>query len=149
VASGTPDPNPTNNSDSVSTTVVAAADLWVDKSGPAEVGAGQNVTYTITLTNKGPDTAHNVKLTSELPAALTFVSCDAGEGVECAGEGNNRAVTFPSLQSGGSVTVTVVATVNEDLAEGTVVNHEVRVESPTPDAQRNDNHATVASTVYH
>ncbi len=116
---------------------------------PDPVTVGQNVTYTITLTNKGPDTAHNVKLLDELPGQLTFVSCKATEGGTCEGAGNNRAVTFPSLTSGAAATVTIVATVNEDLTEGTVVNNAVRVESPTPDAGTHDNSATVASTVYH
>ena len=116
---------------------------------PDPLTVGQNVTYTVTLTNKGPDTAHNVKLTPELPAALTFVSCEATAGGTCAGEGNLRAVTFPSLPNGGSATVTVVATVNEDLAEGAVVNSAVRVESPTPDPEPGNNQAAAASTVYH
>jgi uncharacterized repeat protein (TIGR01451 family) len=116
---------------------------------PDPLTVGQNVTYTITLVNKGPDTAHNVKLSDELPAQLTFVSCKAPDGATCAGAGNNRAVTFPSLAGGASATVTVVATVNGDLAEGTVVNSTVKVESPTPDPERGNNQATTASTVYH
>ena len=116
---------------------------------PDPVTVGQNVTYTVTLTNKGPDTAHNVKLVDELPAQLTFVSCKATEGGTCEGTGNNRAVTFPSLTKGAAATVTIIATVNEDLTEGTIVNNAVRVESPTPDAVAHDNSATVASTVYH
>ncbi|HJU54670.1 MAG TPA: SLC13 family permease [Pyrinomonadaceae bacterium] len=116
---------------------------------PDPVTVGQNVTYTVTLTNKGPDTAHNVKLVDELPGQLTFVSCKATEGGTCEGTGNNRAVTFPSLTKGAAATVTIIATVNEDLTEGTIVNNAVRVESPTPDAVAHDNSATVASTVYH
>jgi uncharacterized repeat protein (TIGR01451 family) len=116
---------------------------------PAPLTVGQNVTYTITLTNKGPDTAHNVKLSDELPAQLTFVSCEASGDGTCAGAGKSRAVTFPSLPSGAAATVTVVATVNEDLAEGTAVNSTVKVESPTPDPERGNNQVTAASTVYH
>src|SRR5215212_6316735 len=74
---------------------------------PDPLTVGQNVTYTVTLTNKGPDTAHNVKLTPELPAQLTFISCEATAGGACAGAGNNRAVTFPSLTSGAAATITV------------------------------------------
>lgn len=116
---------------------------------PDPLTVGQNVTYTITLTNKGPDTAHNVKLTPELPPSLTFVSCEATAGGACAGAGTNRAVTFPSLPGGGSATITFVATVNEDLAEGAVVNSAVKAESPTPDPEPGNNRAALASTVYH
>ncbi|MGH9229128.1 MAG: hypothetical protein ACRD07_10480 [Acidimicrobiales bacterium] len=44
VASSTPDPNGANNQSQVATSVSAAADLAVDRSGPAEVGAAQLAT---------------------------------------------------------------------------------------------------------
>ena len=36
---------------------------------------GSDVTYTITVTNKGPGTAQSVVLTDNLPVSVTFVSC--------------------------------------------------------------------------
>jgi uncharacterized repeat protein (TIGR01451 family) len=116
---------------------------------PDPLTVGQNATYIVTITNQGPDTAHNVKLTNVLPEALTFVSCKATEGGTCDGSGNNRMAAFPSLAKGASATVTIVATVNESLAEGTIINNTVTIESPTPDADLKNNSATAASTVYH
>jgi uncharacterized repeat protein (TIGR01451 family) len=116
---------------------------------PDPLTVGQSVTYITTVTNKGPDTAHTVKLTDNLPDSLTFVSCSATGGGTCARAANSQTVTFPSLSSNASVTVTIVATVNDTLAEGTVINNTVTIESPTPDPNMSDNSATATSTVYH
>ncbi|HKQ99491.1 MAG TPA: SLC13 family permease [Pyrinomonadaceae bacterium] len=113
------------------------------------VTVGQNINYTITVTNKGPDTAHNVRLIDDLPASLTFVSCAATQDGVCAGSANSRSVSFPSLANNASATVNIIATVNEDLAEGTIINNAVRIESPTPDPDPGNNSVNAASTVYH
>ncbi len=52
----------------------ASADISVVKNGPFQAAAGANVTYTIFVTNRGPDTAQNVVLTDGVPANTTFVS---------------------------------------------------------------------------
>lgn len=116
---------------------------------PDPVTVGQNVTYIMTVTNQGPDVAHNVKLQNNLPTSLTFVSCSATGGGVCGGSANNQSITFPSLANGASGNVTIVATVNESLAEGTVIENTVMVESPTPDPDKQDNSATIKSTAYH
>jgi uncharacterized repeat protein (TIGR01451 family) len=116
---------------------------------PDPVTIGQNITYTTTITNKGPDTAHSMKLVNNMPDTLTFVSCTAtGEGV-CEGTGNNHTVTLPSLANNASATVTIVATVKDSLAEGTVINNTVTIDSPTPDPDKSDNTATTALTASH
>ncbi len=53
--------NPADNQDAVTTTVrLPAADLQLDKAGPAGALAGATITYTLTLTNAGPDTVDAV-----------------------------------------------------------------------------------------
>ncbi len=49
----------------------AQANLWVEKSGPAEAHAADVLTYTIVYGNDGPSTAEDVVLRDTLPAALT------------------------------------------------------------------------------
>ncbi len=57
------------------------ADLSVVKtSSVQEPGIGDNVTYTITVTNNGPDDAHNIILNDLLPAGESFVSYSASQG---------------------------------------------------------------------
>ena len=116
---------------------------------PDPVTVGQSITYTTTVTNKGPDTAHSIRLTNNMPDELTFVSCAATGGGVCEGSGANHSVTFPSLENNGSATVTIVATVKDSLAEGTTISNTVTIDSPTPDPDKSNNSATTTSTAYH
>ena len=71
--SGT-DPISANNSATAVTTVSSSIDLAVDISGPANVARGTNAVYTITVSNNGPSTAHNVSVADPTPSGLVFVS---------------------------------------------------------------------------
>jgi uncharacterized repeat protein (TIGR01451 family) len=125
------DPNYKTNSASVRHQVTAAADLAVTVSGDAYPRRPHNqslrrgnglVAYTVTITNKGPDTAHAVHLSDTLPAAQTtprhrVVSAYFVRGMSsqphCAFPTPNRAggqqftCQLGSIASGDSVTVTV------------------------------------------
>jgi len=60
---------------------IESADLSLSKivdDGTPNVG--QNVTFTLTLTNGGPDTANNIAVTDTLPAGMTYVSSVIGQG---------------------------------------------------------------------
>jgi uncharacterized repeat protein (TIGR01451 family) len=68
----------------------------------------QNVTFTLTLANAGPDAATNVAVTDLLPAGLTFVSSNPSVGTYASGTG---IWTVGSLASGANATLQIVATV--------------------------------------
>ena len=92
---------------SVTTTVSPMADLAVSQSvSPGSVFVSNNVTFTIVVANKGPDTGNNVVLTDSLP--LLFLSVKHNG----AGRGPRRTemLTFntASLASGASPAATVV-----------------------------------------
>ncbi len=74
------DPNPGNNT-AADTVTPQEADLALAKEvdNPTP-NVGQNVTYTIFLTNIGPDTATSVTVTDSLPAGLQFVSATTTQG---------------------------------------------------------------------
>ena len=57
LTSDTPDPDPSNDTDSVDTIVGAAADLAIAKRGPAEVEPGATVQYRLQVTNNGSSDA--------------------------------------------------------------------------------------------
>ena len=125
VSAVTGDPNNANNTASVSTTVVAQADLSIVKSGPNGVTAGQNIVYTIVVTNNGPSSSTGVTVTDPTPAGLTFVS-------------NSGACTsaFPcnlgTLTSAQSATITATYSTPGTLS-GNVINTATVSSTGTPD----------------
>src|SRR5262249_40793732 len=57
------------------------ADLALTKAvSNARPNVGDTITFTVTLTDKGPDPATNVQVTDLLPAGLTFVSAAPSQG---------------------------------------------------------------------
>src|SRR5204862_452847 len=71
------------------------ADLTVTKNGPNTSTADSDVTYTIEVTNLGPDDASSVALNDALPSPTTFHSLTPPNGWSCSdpGAGNNGTVT--------------------------------------------------------
>jgi uncharacterized repeat protein (TIGR01451 family) len=109
-----PDSTPGNSApaeDDYDTATVdaTAADLslvkTVDNTAPQ---LNSNITYTLTLTNAGPDVATNVTVRDQLPAGLTFVSANASTG---SFNNGTNLWTIPSLGVGASATLQIVATV--------------------------------------
>ncbi|HAJ35785.1 MAG TPA: hypothetical protein DCL15_08840, partial [Chloroflexi bacterium] len=67
------------------TTPLTATDLSISKVGAAlEVNAGDNVTYTVVVTNGGSYTASNVVVVDALPFSFTLVSAAPSQGA-CSG----------------------------------------------------------------
>jgi uncharacterized repeat protein (TIGR01451 family) len=89
---------------------------------------GGLITYTITLQNTGggtqPDAAGSDELVDVLPSSLTLVSAAASSGSATATPATSTVAWNGSIASGGSVTVTVQATVKAATAVGTVVSNQ-------------------------
>lgn len=69
---------------------------------------GQNVTFTVTVTNGGPNPATNVSVADSLPAGLTFVSSTPSQGSYNSGTG---VWTVGTINNGANATLQIVATV--------------------------------------
>src|SRR5439155_670634 len=75
------DPDPTNNSARAAETP-QQADLTLTKTvSNTTPNVGDVITFTVTLTDRGPDTATNVRVTDLLPTGLTFVSATPSQGI--------------------------------------------------------------------
>jgi uncharacterized repeat protein (TIGR01451 family) len=138
VSSSTEDPNPGNNSATVTTPVTSAADLALAMTGPANLNAAGSVSYTITLTNNGPSPAQAVSVADATPAGLTFVSNsgDCTTAFPC---------TFASLAAGATRTIVATFSVPDGYAQANIVNT-ASVSSSTSDPVPGNNSASATTT---
>jgi len=86
---------------------------------------GSTLTYTVVLTNSGTlaqaDNPGN-EFTDVLPASLTLVSATATSGTAVPTVGTNTVTWNGSIPAGGSVTITITATVNAGTTGQTISN---------------------------
>jgi uncharacterized repeat protein (TIGR01451 family) len=137
-ASGAQDTNPTNDSASATETP-QLADLAVAKTvSNATPNVGDQITFTVTLTNNGPDAATNVMLEDLLPAGLTFVSATPSQGAYNSGTGVWNVGT---VSSGTPQTLTITATV-VSAAAATNVAAITGADQFDPDTNNNSASAT-------
>ncbi|MDR2283304.1 MAG: DUF11 domain-containing protein, partial [Sphingobacterium sp.] len=98
-----------NNIKNTPIMVAPRSDLAVTKSiSNNKPAIGDNVTFTISVVNNGPDAAADVKVTDKLPSGYTFVSATPLQGEYDATEG---VWNIGSLSNGASVTLTVIGRV--------------------------------------
>jgi uncharacterized repeat protein (TIGR01451 family) len=117
------DGNLTNNAAVLSVRALPQADLGITKAivssvPDAGILLGQPVTYSLTVTNGGPATAPNVRITDPLPASLQFINGHTSQGSLT----NDQGIVYfdlGDLDVGASATVFLVAAPQID---GTVTN---------------------------
>ncbi|MGA8013871.1 MAG: C25 family cysteine peptidase [Candidatus Acidiferrales bacterium] len=152
VSAATTDPNPSNNVATVTTVVATAgqADLALTKTGtPNPVLAGNNLTYTITVTNNGPATATNVTMQDTLPPSTSFVSITTPAGWACpAPSGGFQNCTNSSVGANTTATFTMILKVTAGTAPGTAITNSAMVSSSgTSDPTNANNSASTTSNV--
>jgi len=139
------DPNMTNNSASVVSTVtnaavVASADLKLSASAaPEPVGVSSNLVYSITVSNAGPSAATGVVVSNQLPAGVNFVSATGGATPA-------SGVLLLNLGSLASNAISSVQVIIQPTVAGEFTNL-FQVFSSTTDPVLTNNSATVISTV--
>jgi uncharacterized repeat protein (TIGR01451 family) len=161
VPAGTTDPNPANNSATDTDTVIIAAaiaDLAITKTSSASnATAGDNATYTITLTNNGPSEVAGATVTDIAPAGVTFGiwTCtvnnpgSGGAGITACGaaSGSGNLNTTATLKPGAIIVYMIPATIGASVT-GTVVNTATaQVPVGTTDPNPGNNAATSSIAV--
>ncbi len=142
VASDTPDSNPGNNSDEVTVIIseLPSADLEISKTANITTAqTGDLITYTVIVTNLGPDTAVDVTVTDILPAGVNYVSNDAG----CIEASGIVTCVFGSIvaSSNQMVQLVVLAT------QAGEVSNTATVTSVVDDPDESNNSSTAVVTI--
>ena len=122
-------------------------DLSVSKFGPLEVKSGSNVSYSVTVINRGPDDAQGVMLTDPVPTDLTFVSATQNSGPTFTCTDPAAGCTIASMPRNTAATFTFIYQVNSAAPAGTTINNTVDVTSTTVELNPADNTYTAPATV--
>ncbi|HLJ73915.1 MAG TPA: DUF11 domain-containing protein, partial [Thermoanaerobaculia bacterium] len=100
-----------------------------------------DVTFTLTATNAGPNTANAVTVTDTLPTNMAFVSANASQGT-CSGT-TTVTCSVGTLAVNGTATITIVArTANVGNASNTAT-----ISSASADSNPANNTSTVAFVI--
>ncbi|WP_199791541.1 DUF6923 family protein [Streptomyces sp. 142MFCol3.1] len=134
--------SPTSGRIDATSCFLTPADLAITKSSsPASYVPGQQITYTLRVTNNGPNASSGYTVTDEFPAGLTNVATSTPG---CTVTGRNLSCTAGALPVGQSRDITATATVGPD-ATGTISNAAtVRGNDPDPDTSNNTDRSSLA-----
>lgn len=95
------------------------------RAAPDPYVPGQQLTYTVTVSNSGPSDAFGARIDDPLPAALTghgFTwKCTASAGSSCAASGSGSIHDVVTIAVGGRLTYTITGTVPPGT-RGTITN---------------------------
>jgi len=111
----------------------------------AQVVAGDSFTYTIQLTNAGPDDAQDVVFSDLPPAGVTFSSCSSTVG-DCTISGGGASLKLATLPDGATVTITIQATLSAAITDGTTLANTPSVTSSTSDPDPSNNSGSASGT---
>jgi len=108
---------------------------------PDPVAVGNDITFTVTVTNNGPSAATGVRISDPLPAGTTFVSATTPHG-SCNGTGTVTC-TFNPLASGASASVALI--IRPTVTGG--ISNTASVSGAETDPDPMNNTATAVTTV--
>jgi uncharacterized repeat protein (TIGR01451 family) len=128
----------------------SGADLAITKSAPNSVTSGNQLTYTLTVTNNGPLDATGVTVTDPLPKSVHFNSVASTKGT-CvrstttmpAPKAGTLTCTLGNLANGGKVTITIIVTATTPATLTNTAN----VSGTETDPDPSNNSATATTTV--
>jgi len=124
--------------------LAANVDLVVTNSdSPDPVRIGNNLTYTLVVTNQGPSQATNVVVANVLPVGIDYVSCTPSQGTYTQEDARTVWCYLGTLANGGRATVTLVT--RPSLAG--VFTNETSVQTDDTDTNTANNRTNAVTTV--
>lgn len=143
------DADPTDNSDDEFLDLIETDITIVKSDSPDPVNAGNQLTYTITVTNDGPDDAVGVQVTDQLPVGVDFSAGDVdGDTNLIAFDAGTRTVTatIGALANAGTSVITILVDVQADV-DGPLNNTAVVTATPNTDPDPSNNTSSADTTI--
>jgi len=121
-----------------------SADLSITKTDNVDpVAAGDTLTYTITVSNAGPNEATFVRVNETLPAGVSLVSTSG-----CAEDpAAIPQCTLGDIPAGGNASYTVTVTVDAATADGTILTNNATAITTTNELDPSNNSTTEETLV--
>ena len=143
-----PDPNQANNSATLLTPVVGVSDLGIAiASAPDSAYVGQNITYTLDVSNAGPDDEPNAVLTLPFPTDLALVSTSPTPGKARPGvSGGLFTADLGSLAANSTAAFTLTLNPKAAAAGTLVTKFTVQGDNLDPSPANNTAQASVTVT---
>ena len=136
VTSSCNDTNSSNDNYTLNITVNKTVDLSIIKTASVyDLYPGDRLTYTITVSNYGPDNATGVNVTDLLPTGVTYISDNSSN----AYDKNTGIWTIGNLTKGQSISLTITVEVHQI---GGITNY-ADVTGNEDETDLNNNHAQV------
>lgn len=137
----TTDPEPGNNTGSVTAEVQVSADLVMIKWALfRKLGAGGTAVFFLTVVNTGPSAATEVNVSDTFPAELTPT---AVTNPGCSLDAQVVSCSYPAVGAGESRTAMVTAKVADDAAGKVVNTADVTASTPDPVTANNTDQAAI------
>jgi uncharacterized repeat protein (TIGR01451 family) len=139
VSSATPDPDTDDNTATATAPdATPRADLSVVKTPPESIVAGQEATWTITVTNAGPSDARGVVVTDTLPESLSFISSSPDV---CTATGRAVTCQVGTIAAGDNFKIALTTLVAANVPARTVIDNAASVDSDTTDPNPGNNNS--------
>jgi len=144
VSSSSDDPSPT--SASVTSSVVASADLSIAKSASsAVIQSGDSMTYYLTAHNSGPSDAELVEVIDDLPSGVMATAMSTTHGI-CSSAGGFVQCALGTLLSGGTAHIELtVSTLAQRNAVLLVNGATIGSDTADPDLSNNETQNSVTA----
>ena len=141
------DSNTANNTATDSDPIVPAANIAITKTAASTFAVGSNASYTLAVSNAGPQSAAGViTVTDNLPAGLSYVS-GTGTNWTCSSAGATVTCTHPGPLANAASLPNITLTVSVAVAAAPNVSNSATVSSPTFDPTPANNTSTISTPV--
>jgi|GEM_PF-687657 len=143
----------TSTTQSVSTKILAQADIAASITGPSVIVPGTSASYTLKVTNNGPSDARNVNFNDALPLGMTFQDLKQTSGPGFAlsppwyrtgGSASGSIFYFPA---GASASFTLTSYVSSDVSDASLTDT-LNVTTDTTDLNSSNDSASVTTPVH-